>query len=80
MDGTQVAKGRIANTMPTRISIDEAFDVGADTGAQVGEAHDVSFKFTGKLERGAVHLGESKLTTADQRVVNVAETRRRAGV
>ena len=66
VDGRQVAQGRIANTMPVRFSFDETFDVGEDTGTPVSEDYDVPFKFTGKIEKVVVNLGETKLGAPDQ--------------
>src|SRR5262249_15540774 len=37
VDGTQVAQGRIPQTVGVRFSLDETFDVGADTGTPVIE-------------------------------------------
>ena len=67
VDGREVAKGRIAATIPGRFSFDETFDVGEDTGTPVSEDYDVPFKFTGKIEKVVFNLGESKLGAADQK-------------
>jgi arylsulfatase len=56
IDGKQVAQGRIEATMPFRLSFDETFDVGEDTGTPVSEDYDVPFKFTGEIEKVAVDL------------------------
>ena len=58
VDGKEVAKGRIGNTMPARFSLDETFDIGEDTGTPVSEDYDVPFKFTGQIEKVVVNLGE----------------------
>ena len=73
VDGQQVAQGRIARTVPFRFSADETFDVGEDTGTPVSEDYDVPFKFTGKIEKVVVHLGETKLGAADQKKLKEAE-------
>jgi arylsulfatase len=59
VDGTQVAHGRIARTMPIRFSFDETFDIGADTGTPVSEDYDVPFPFTGTIEKVTVELTPS---------------------
>jgi arylsulfatase A-like enzyme len=69
VDGNKVAEGRIARTMPVRFSFDETFDVGEDTGTPVSLDYDVPFKFTGNIEKVVVHLGESKLSAADQKAL-----------
>jgi arylsulfatase len=58
VNGKQVASGRINATIPGRFSFDETFDVGEDTGTPVSEDYDVPFKFTGKIEKVVVNLGE----------------------
>jgi len=73
VDGKQVAQGRIDRTTPLRFSMDETFDVGEDTGTPVNLDYDVPFAFAGKIEKVAVHLGESKLSAADQRKVREME-------
>jgi len=79
VDGKQVAQGRIDNTIPGRFSFDETFDVGEDTGTPVSEDYDVPFKFTGRIEKVVVHLGETKLSAADQKALKTAEAKTRAG-
>jgi arylsulfatase len=58
VDGKRVAQGRIAQTVRARFSLDETFDVGADTGTPVIEDYDnrMPFKFTGKLEKLTIDL------------------------
>ncbi len=70
VDGRQVARGRIDRTMPLRMSFDETFDVGEDTGTPVNLDYDVPFKFTGKLEKVVINLGVAKLGAVDQRKLN----------
>ena len=51
VDGAQVGQGRIDQTLCCRISLDETFDVGADTGTSANPAdYDVPNKFTGKMK------------------------------
>jgi arylsulfatase A-like enzyme len=80
VDGKQVAEGRIDNTMPVRFSFDETFDVGEDTGTPVSLDYDVPFKFTGKIEKVVVHLGESKLSATDQQKIRNMERDARMAV
>jgi len=58
VDGKQVAQGRIDRTVPVRFSFDETFDVGEDAGTPVSENYDVPFKFTGRIEKLVVDLGQ----------------------
>ncbi len=73
VDGKQVAQGRIDNTMPLRIALDETFDVGKDTGTPVHEGYDVPFEFTGQIEKVVVSLGEAKLSASDQQKLQGAD-------
>jgi len=58
VDGKRVAQGRIEQTVRARFSLDETFDVGADTGTPVIEdyVNRMPFKFTGKLEKLTIDL------------------------
>ncbi len=42
-----IAEGRIENTIPFRISLDETLDIGEDTGTPVSKDYKVPFRFTG---------------------------------
>jgi arylsulfatase len=65
VDGKEVARGRVANTMPIRFSFDETFDIGEDTGTPVSEDYDVPFAFSGQVEKVVVKLAEPKLGAGD---------------
>jgi len=66
VDGKTVAEGRIDRTYAFRVSLDETFDVGEDTGTPVSEDYAVPFKFTGTLDRVIVRLADVKLTPEDE--------------
>jgi arylsulfatase len=74
IDGKQVAQGKIDRTIPTRISLDETFDVGMDTGTPVVEdyVNKMPFKFTGHLGKVVIDLGKSGLTPADGAEIEAA--------
>jgi arylsulfatase A-like enzyme len=69
VDGKQVAQGKIERTIPIRISGDETFDVGEDTGTPVVEDYvdKMPFKFTGVLKKVVIELGKSGLGAADEK-------------
>ncbi|NJD32806.1 MAG: arylsulfatase [Gammaproteobacteria bacterium] len=73
VDGKQVAQGRVEHTMPLRLSLDETFDVGEDTGTPVSLDYDVPFAFTGTIDKLVVQLGDTKLTAADEQRVRRLE-------
>jgi arylsulfatase len=62
VDGKKVAQGRIERTIALRFSLDECFDVGADTGTPVAEdyADRMPFRFTGTLRRLVIDLGQTQ--------------------
>ena len=64
IDGQQVGQGRIEHTVPARFSLDETFDVGADTGtpAVLDYESKMPFAFTGTLNKFTVLLQPEKLT------------------
>jgi hypothetical protein len=56
VDGKQVAKGRIDETVPTRYSMTEGLEVGRDAGMPVSKDYTVPFEFTGEIDRVIVKL------------------------
>ena len=58
VDGKRVGEVKIPQTVRTRFSLDETFDVGEDTGTPVIEeyADRMPFKFTGKLDKMTIEL------------------------
>ena len=51
VDGAEVAQVNIKRTMGFRISLDETFDIGMDTGTQVSDLYTGTFGFNGELDR-----------------------------
>jgi arylsulfatase len=56
VDGNEVGKSQIARTVANRFSLDESFDVGADSGTPVIEDYKPPFAYGGKLEVFNVEL------------------------
>ena len=56
VDGKKVAEGKIPQTIPIRLSLDETLDIGEDCGTPVLDEYEVPFKFTGKLIKLTVEL------------------------
>jgi arylsulfatase len=69
VDGKQVAQGNIERTIPVRISLDETFDVGMDTGTPVVEDYvdKMPFKFTGTIGKVVIVPGKSGLAANDEK-------------
>ncbi|MGI9823609.1 arylsulfatase [Agromyces sp. Marseille-Q5079] len=51
VDGAVVARGRVEQTVPVRISADETLDIGEDSGTPVVRDYEVPFRFTGGLRK-----------------------------
>jgi hypothetical protein len=72
VDDKKVAEGRVDRTYPFRVSLDETFDVGEDTGTPVSEDYKVPFRFTGALNRVLIRLSDTKLTAEDEEQIRRA--------
>jgi arylsulfatase A-like enzyme len=68
VDGKEVAKKSMENTIPIDFPEDETFDVGLDTRtgvAAIEYRYDCPFKFTGKIDKLTFDLGPSEMTAED---------------
>jgi arylsulfatase A-like enzyme len=73
VDDKEVANQKIAHTIPFLVTVDEAFDVGADTRTPVDDKdYQVPFRFTGKLDKLTFKLGPVQLTSEDHQVIRHA--------
>jgi arylsulfatase A-like enzyme len=66
IDGKKATEGKIARTIPFRVSLDETLDIGEDTGTPVSEDYHVPFKFTGKLNKVTVEISPIDKATEKQ--------------
>jgi arylsulfatase A-like enzyme len=68
VDEKPVAEGTIPRSVPIRFSLDETFDVGADTGTPVVEDYidKMPYEFTGTLKKLVVVLEPAKLSKKEQ--------------
>ena len=73
VDDKKVAEQRLTRTIAFRVSADETFDVGEDTGTPVSEDYYVPFRFTGTLNKVVVTLGEAALTAEEQKQLDEQE-------
>jgi arylsulfatase A-like enzyme len=69
VDGKQVAEGKIPQTIQVRVSLDETFDVGEDTGTPVVEDYvaKMPYAFSGTLKKFVVVLEPQKLSAEEQK-------------
>jgi hypothetical protein len=69
VDGKEVATGPIPQTVASRFSLDETFDVGEDTGTPVVEDYvdKMPFAFTGTLKKVVVVLEPQNLSEDEKR-------------
>ena len=58
-----------------RLSLDETFDCGEDTGTPVAETYKVPFPYAGRIDKVAVRLGEEVLDPQQQREFDVVRGR-----
>jgi arylsulfatase A-like enzyme len=77
VDGQQVAQGQIPQTVSTRFSLDETFDVGKDTGTPVIEDYldKMPYQFTGTLKKFVVVLEPGKLSEEERNRLREAEAK-----
>jgi arylsulfatase len=77
VDGKQAAQGRIDRSIGVRVSLDETFDVGEDTGTPVVEdyASKMPFAFTGTLKKVVVVLETDKLTAEERKRLQEEESK-----
>jgi hypothetical protein len=70
VDGREVAKESMENTIPVTFPEDETFDIGQDTRtgvALVEYRYDTPFKFTGKINKLTFDLGPAQYTEEDRK-------------
>jgi len=66
VDGKEVARQTVENTIPLIMQWDENFDIGADSGTAVApKDYQVPFKFTGKLDKLTLTIDRPKLSPQD---------------
>jgi arylsulfatase len=74
VDGKKETEVKFARTIPFRISADETLDIGEDTGTPVSEDYHVPFKFTGTIAKVVILLGDEKISAADQKALEQAQS------
>jgi arylsulfatase A-like enzyme len=74
VDGKVVATETMDHTIPIIFTVEETFDIGADTGSPVDDQdYQVPFNFTGKIEKLTIALDRPVLSQADiQKLKNSA--------
>ncbi len=71
IDGKQAGEGRIDHTVMARFSLDETFDIGADTGTPVVLDYEkkMPFAFTGTINKVFILLQPEKLTDQERKAL-----------
>ena len=74
VDGKVVATQTMEKTIPLMFTVDETFDIGADTGSPIDD-HDyqVPFNFTGKINKLTIAVERPQLNPADIQKLKQAE-------
>jgi len=67
VDGKEYARKTIPHTIPLLMTVDESFDIGADTRTAVDDSYQLPFNFTGTIDKLTFNLEPSQLTTDDQK-------------
>ena len=68
VDGNPVASKAVPHTAPFLLTVDETFDVGADTRTPVDDNdYQVPFRFTGKLAKVTINLKPEAMSADDQK-------------
>jgi arylsulfatase len=77
VDGNQVARKAIPHTIPFLMTIDETFDIGSDTRTTVDDSYKLPFRFTGKIDKLTFKLGQTQMTSDEQKLMRHALERAR---
>jgi arylsulfatase len=79
VDGKEVARQSMENTIPLIMQWDENFDIGADTGTPVNDKdYQVPFRFTGKLNKLTLTIDRPKLTAEDEKLLRETQRNNKA--
>ena len=70
VDGHELSKKTIEHTIPLLMSVDETFDVGADTRTPVDDSYEVPFRFTGTIDKLTFNLGPSQVKESDKPAID----------
>jgi len=77
VDGSQVARKAIPHTIPFLMTIDQTFDIGNDTRTTVDDSYKLPFRFTGKIDKLTFKLGQTQMTSDEQKLMRHALERAR---
>ena len=70
VDGHELSNQKIEHTIPLLMSVDETFDVGADTRTGVDDSYELPFRFTGTIDKLTFKLGPSQIADSDKPAVD----------
>jgi arylsulfatase A-like enzyme len=66
VDGKEADRKTIEHSIPLMMTIDETFDIGADTRTPVDFSYDLPFRFNGSIDKLTYNLGPEQLTAQDK--------------
>ncbi len=70
VDGSAVATGKFARTIPFALEASESFDVGSDTGTGVDDAdYQIPFRFSGQLNQLVFRVGPQQIAEQDRKTI-----------
>ena len=70
VDGKEVARRKVPNTVPFAFGVDESFDVGSDTGTSVEDKdYQPPFAFNGALNKLTIKLEPVQMSPTEQKAV-----------
>ena len=74
VDGKVVATNTMERSIPFLFTVDESFDIGADTGTPIDDQdYQVPFNFTGTIDKLTIAVERPQLTPADIQKLKAAE-------
>jgi hypothetical protein len=66
VDAKVLARQKVEHTIPFLMTLDESFDIGADTRTPVDDSYKVPFRFTGTIDKLTFKVGHEQVTAEDR--------------
>ena len=72
VDGKVLATQKMEHTIPFLMTLDESFDIGADTRTPVDESYKLPFRFAGTINKVTYNIGQEQLTAENRSAMQKA--------